>query len=65
MAKLPADASPTTLAFLQNEETSYLMVDAYSTKGFSLNNGMKVFGPMAIFPNAVLSWRVQVNSPII
>ena len=37
------------------------MVDAYSVSGFSLNNGMKVFGPMILFPNAVLSWRIQVD----
>ncbi len=36
------------------------MVDAFSARGFTLNNGMKVVGPMVIFPNAVLSWRVQV-----
>ncbi len=44
----------------QNEDTNYLMVDAYSARGFTLNNGMKVFGPMILFPNSVLSWRVQV-----
>ncbi len=44
----------------QNEDTTQLMVDGYSASGFTLNNKMKVFGPMVLFPNAVLSWRVQV-----
>lgn len=48
----------TTVSFL-NEDTTQLMVDGYSASGFTLNNRMKVFGPMVLFPNAVLSWRVQ------
>ena len=40
------------------------MVDAFSARGFTLNNAMKVVGPMVLFPNAVLSWRVQVTPPL-
>ena len=35
-----------------------LMLDAYSAVGFRLNNGMRVFGPVAVFPTCVLSWLV-------
>ena len=34
------------------------MLDAYSAVGFRLNNGMRVFGPVAVFPTCVLSWLV-------
>ena len=33
-----------------------LMLDAYSAVGFRLNNGMRVMGPVAVFPTCVLSW---------
>jgi NADH dehydrogenase [ubiquinone] 1 alpha subcomplex assembly factor 3 len=34
------------------------MVNSYSANGFRLNNGMKVYGPIAVFPTCVLAWKV-------
>ncbi len=47
----------TTVSIL-NEINYILLVDAYSSEGFRLNNRMKVFGPMAILPTSVLGWFV-------
>lgn len=48
----------TTVTIL-NEDVQYIMIDAISLSGFRLNTGLKAFGPMVVFPNAVLSWRVM------
>ena len=32
------------------QDMPLLMLDAYSPTGFRLNNGMRVIGPVAIFP---------------
>ena len=32
------------------QDVALLMIDAYSPIGFRLNNGMRVIGPLAIFP---------------
>ncbi|XP_037800710.1 NADH dehydrogenase [ubiquinone] 1 alpha subcomplex assembly factor 3-like [Penaeus monodon] len=53
------DEDKTTATILNQEADSGLMVDAYSQVGFRLNNGMKVLGPIAIFPRSVLSWKVK------
>ncbi|XP_034234379.1 NADH dehydrogenase [ubiquinone] 1 alpha subcomplex assembly factor 3 [Thrips palmi] len=47
-----------THAVLLNDETDSLMISSYSTVGFTLNNGITLVGPIAIFPNCVLSWNV-------
>lgn len=47
-----------THAVLLNDDKSAIMITSYSTIGFSLNNGVTILGPMAIFPNCVLSWNV-------
>ncbi|CAG7732569.1 unnamed protein product [Allacma fusca] len=49
----------TTVTVLNQEEGAPLMIDAYGTHGFRLNNGMTVLGPMAIFPKTVLAWNVR------
>ena len=46
----------TTVSIL-NENQDKILVDGYSRYGFILNNSMRVMGPMAVFPDAVL----QVN----
>ncbi|XP_063601553.1 NADH dehydrogenase [ubiquinone] 1 alpha subcomplex assembly factor 3-like [Penaeus indicus] len=53
------DEDKTTATILNQETDSGLMVDAYSQDGFRLNNGMKVLGPIAIFPRSILSWKVK------
>ncbi|KAK3928840.1 NADH dehydrogenase [ubiquinone] 1 alpha subcomplex assembly factor 3 [Frankliniella fusca] len=47
-----------THATLLNDDTGGLLINGYSQIGFSLSNGTSVLGPMAIFPNTVLSWNV-------
>lgn len=48
----------TTVQILNQEAGAPLMIDTYNQQGFRLNNGMKVLGPIAIFPKTVLSWNV-------
>ena len=43
---------------LSLKDMPLLMLDSYSAVGFRLNNGMRVFGPVAVFPTCVLSWLV-------
>ncbi|XP_026288694.1 NADH dehydrogenase [ubiquinone] 1 alpha subcomplex assembly factor 3 [Frankliniella occidentalis] len=52
------DGDGKTHTVLLNDEGVGLMINAYSTIGFTLNNGTTVIGPMAIFPNCILSWNV-------
>ncbi|KAK7077674.1 NADH dehydrogenase [ubiquinone] 1 alpha subcomplex assembly factor 3 [Halocaridina rubra] len=53
-------AEDKTIAKVLNQEIdSGLMIDAYSQVGFRLNNGMSVFGSIAIFPKSVLCWKVK------
>jgi len=48
----------TTVTILNDELDSPLMIDSYHEKGFRLNNGMTVLGPVAIFPKSIFSWDV-------
>jgi NADH dehydrogenase [ubiquinone] 1 alpha subcomplex assembly factor 3 len=48
----------TTVTILNDEIDSPLMIDGYHHKGFRLNNGMTVVGPVAIFPKTVFAWDV-------
>lgn len=54
----------TTITILNSEKDAPLMVDSYSQRGFKLNNGMRVLGPMAIFPKTVLGWDVGSSKDI-
>lgn len=53
----------TTVSIL-NQETTRLMVDSFSVNGFRLNNNMKVFGPLVIFPTCVFSWALRDYSDL-
>lgn len=48
----------TTVTIL-NEEKDSLLIDGFSKYGFLLNNGFRVLGPCAIFPDAVFNWNIQ------
>ena len=48
----------TTVSIL-NENQDKILVDGYSRFGFILNNNMRVMGPMAVFPDAVLQWNIK------
>lgn len=52
------DGDGKTHAVLLHDDNQGLMIGGYSQLGFSLNNNVTVLGPMAIFPNCVLSWNV-------
>ena len=41
-----------------NDNKNSLMISAYANDGFRLNNGTRVFGPIAILPIGVFSWKV-------
>ncbi|XP_076360586.1 NADH dehydrogenase [ubiquinone] 1 alpha subcomplex assembly factor 3 [Tachypleus tridentatus] len=49
----------TTVTILNTEEQEGILINSYSTIGFRLNNGLFVFGPMAVFPRSVLQWNVK------
>jgi len=49
----------TTVSILNETMKDKTMVDAYSQQGFVLNNNMRVMGPMAVFPDAVLQWNIK------
>lgn len=59
------EGSGKTTVTILNEEVQFIMIDSVGLSGFRLNTGLKAYGPMAVFPNAVLSWKVmdflQVN----
>ena len=48
----------TTVSIL-NENQDKILVDGFSKYGFILNNNMRVMGPMAVFPDAVLQWNIK------
>lgn len=48
----------TTVSMLNNQMDG-LGIDGFSQLGFLLNNGLRVFGPCAIFPRSILQWNVR------
>ncbi|XP_026462702.1 NADH dehydrogenase [ubiquinone] 1 alpha subcomplex assembly factor 3-like [Ctenocephalides felis] len=54
----------TVLRLLNQDAEMGLMINSYSQVGFSLNNGVSVMGPVAIFPRTVLSWNVGNSEDI-
>jgi NADH dehydrogenase [ubiquinone] 1 alpha subcomplex assembly factor 3 len=48
------------VTILNKEEGTGIFVDAYSTLGFVLNNGLRILGPCAVFPRSVLHWNVRI-----
>ena len=52
------EGSGKTTVSILNENNAKIMVDGYSRYGFILNNSMRVMGPMAVFPDAVLQWNI-------
>ena len=53
------DGPGKTTVNILNENKEKLMIDAFSRVGFTLNNGMKTLGPIAIFPDAVFQWNIK------
>ncbi|XP_012263944.2 NADH dehydrogenase [ubiquinone] 1 alpha subcomplex assembly factor 3 [Athalia rosae] len=49
----------TTLSILNKDFVYGLMIDSYSESGFTLNNGIRILGPIALFPRSILNWRVS------
>lgn len=54
----------TVVNIMNSDEDAPLMIDGYSSLGFRLNNGIFVVGPIAIFPNSILSWNVGNDDDI-
>jgi len=44
-----------------DEDERLIYITKYSPYGFTLNNGLNVFGPSVFFPNACFSWRVSLS----
>lgn len=49
----------TTVTILNQEQDQGIFIDSYSSLGFLLSSGIRVFGPCAIFPRSVLHWNVR------
>ncbi|KAH7983292.1 hypothetical protein HPB52_010622 [Rhipicephalus sanguineus] len=49
----------TTVSVLNKDRGDRLLVDSYSRAGFRMNNGLFIFGPIALFPKSVLQWKVK------
>jgi len=58
MAVDPEQAGRTTATLLNRETNLGILINGYSTVGFALNNGFNILGPLAIFPQSILSWNV-------
>ena len=52
------DGPGKTTVTILNENRERMLVNGFSKYGFILNNEMRVMGPMAIFPDAVLQWNI-------
>nr|XP_050845160.1 NADH dehydrogenase [ubiquinone] 1 alpha subcomplex assembly factor 3 [Vespula vulgaris] len=48
----------TTVTILNKNETSLLLINSYNQAGFTLNNGLKMVGPMVLFSKSLLFWNV-------
>ncbi len=48
----------TTVTIVNKDYSGYLLVDAYSSLGFRLSNGLFAFGPIALFPATILQWNI-------
>ena len=53
------DGPGKTTVNILNENRDKIMVDGLSRVGFTLNNGMKTIGPIAVFPDAVFQWNIK------
>lgn len=53
----PDGLQRSTVSFL-NDETDSLAINGFSQLGFLLNNGLRVVGPCAVFPQTILQWNV-------
>ena len=51
--------SKTTVSVLSDEESDFLLINAYSTVGFHLTNNVRAYGPIALFPKSVFQWNVS------
>lgn len=51
--------SRVTMISLQDDD-SMIYITKYSPYGFSLQNGVNVFGPCVFFPTTCFSWRVSI-----
>lgn len=48
----------TTVTILNKNETSLLLITSYNQAGFTLNNGIKMVGPMVLFSKSLLYWNI-------
>lgn len=49
----------TTVTIINKDVMGYLLIDAYSSRGFRLSNDMFAIGPIALFPSTVLQWDIK------
>lgn len=60
-ADVEGEPYKTTVSILNQTEEENLFVNSYSPIGFSLNNGLRIIGPCALFPKTSLHWNVRGN----
>ncbi|XP_029989247.1 NADH dehydrogenase [ubiquinone] 1 alpha subcomplex assembly factor 3 [Sphaeramia orbicularis] len=53
----------TTVSVMQKEPGSGMMIQSYSSRGFTID-GNKVFGPCAVLPPSILQWNVGSHRDI-
>lgn len=53
------ESGKTTVSVLNKQQEAGLLLNAFSQYGFRLNNDVSVIGPIAIFPQTILSWKVS------
>ncbi|KAF6035905.1 hypothetical protein EB796_005791 [Bugula neritina] len=59
-ADLEGEPYKTTVTLENTEgDTDYVYVESYSRLGFKLSNGMRIVGPLAMFPKTCLHWNVN------
>ena len=49
----------TQVKILNKEQDTGVFIDAYSSIGFRMADGMRIMGPCAVFPRSVLHWNVS------
>lgn len=58
------DGPEKTTVTILNQNEYVLMINSFDPTGFLLNNGIKMIGPMLLFPRSLLYWNVATARDI-
>lgn len=53
------DYKQTDIKMLSQEEGEKIYILRYGVTGFKLQSGLRILGPMAVFPRSILHWNIQ------